>query len=131
MANRYGEAALYASHPDRHHPKATPLDRWNEATRQLYPTSPTQQKKGSPKGAFLGLCEAGWVKGIPPGQYTGSNKHKTYAIRAIELLLDGTAERSVPALWRQVTEGEDVPHSSQMDVVMALWKNDRIVRPVS
>ena len=35
----------------------------------------------------------------------------------------GTAERSVNALWRQVTDGEEKSHNSQMDVVLALWKN--------
>jgi hypothetical protein len=29
-----------------------------------------------------------------------------------------------------VTDGEDIPHQSQMDVVLALWKNDLIVRGI-
>ena len=129
MANRYGEAALIAAHPDKHHPRATPLDRWNAATKQLYPTSPTQQKKGGPRTAFLGLCEEGLVKGIPAGRYTPPKDDKTYALRAVQLLVEGTAQRSVQALWQQVTESEEKPHSSQMDVVLALWKNNLIVKP--
>lgn len=126
MANRYGEAALIAANPEKNHPRATPLDRWNSATAKLYPTSPTQQRKGGPRNTFLGLCEAGLVKGIPAGSYTRSADEKEYATRAVELLRDGTAERSVNALWRQVCEDEEKPHNSQMDVVLALWKNNLI-----
>jgi hypothetical protein len=129
MANRYGEAALIAANPEKNHPKASPLDRWNAATAKLYPTSPTQQNKGGPRGAFLGLCEAGLVKGIAPGSYTNSKDNKQYAVRAVELLSNGTAERSVNALWRQVTDGEEKSHNSQMDVVHALWKNKFINIP--
>jgi hypothetical protein len=128
MANRYGEAALIAAHPDKHHPKATPLDRWNTATKQLYPTSPTQQKKGGPRGAFLGLCEEGLVKGFIPGSYSAQRIHKDYAVRAVHLLLEG-APASVTGLWREVAENPETPHTSQMDVVLALWKNDRIQKP--
>jgi len=31
-------------------------------------------------------------------------------------------------LWRAVTDDPEKTHNSQMDVVMALWKNDLIVR---
>ena len=127
MANRYGEAALLAVRMETYGKALTPLDRWNEAIRKLYPTSPTAQRKGSPRNAFLSLCEAGLVKGINPGQYAPSNKHKAYAIRAVSLLAAGT-HKTVNALWAEVTDGEDIPHGSQMDVVLALWKNDLILR---
>jgi len=126
MANRYGEAALIAAHPDKHHPKATPLDRWNVATKQLYPTSPTQQRKGGPRGAFLGLCEEGLVKRIVPGSYSAQRIHKDYAVQAAHLLLEGAAA-SVNGLWRAVADDPETPHTSQMDVVLALWKNGYIV----
>jgi hypothetical protein len=48
------------------------------------------QKKGCPRGAFLGLCEEGLVKGIPAGNYTTSKDNKAYAVRAAELLITGT-----------------------------------------
>ena len=86
--------------------------------RKLYPTSPTAQRKSSPRNAFLSLCEAGLVKGIPAGQYAPSNKHKAYATRAVSLLAAGT-HKTVNALWAEVTDGEDIPHASQMDVVLA------------
>jgi hypothetical protein len=31
-------------------------------------------------------------------------------------------------LWTEVTDGEEIAHQSQMDVVLALWKNDLLVR---
>ena len=127
MANRYGEAALLAARMETYGKAITPLDRWKAATEKLYPTSPSAQRKGGPRAAFLSLCEAGLVKGIAPGQYAPSNKDKAYAPRAVSLLVAGT-HKTVNALWSEVTDGEDIPHSSQMDVVMALWKNDLIVR---
>jgi hypothetical protein len=105
----------------------SPLDRWNDAVKKLYPTSPTAQRKNAPRSAFLSLCEAGLVKGINPGQYAPSNKNKAYAPRAVSLLAAGT-HKTVNSLWTEVTDGEAIPHQSQMDVVLALWKNDLIVR---
>jgi hypothetical protein len=127
MANRYGEAALLAVRMETYGKALSPLERWNDAVQKLYPTSPTAQRKGSPRNAFLSLCEAGLVKGIPAGQYAPSNKHKAYATRAVSLLVADT-HKTVNALWAEVTDGEDIPHASQMDVVLALWKNDLIVR---
>jgi hypothetical protein len=127
MANKYGEAALIAARMDTHGKAITPVQRWREATSKLYPTSPSAQRKGGPRFAFLSLCEAGLVKGIPPGQYAPSNKDKAYALRAIALLNSGT-HKTINALWTEVTDGEEIAHNSQMDVVLALWKNDLIVR---
>ena len=86
MANRYGEAALLAVRMDTYGKVLSPLERWNEAVKKLYPTSPTAQRKGGPRNAFLSLCEAGLVKGINAGQYAPSNKNKAYATRAVSLL---------------------------------------------
>jgi hypothetical protein len=35
--------------------------------------------------------------------------------------------KTVSQLWGAVTEGEVIEHASQMDVVLALWKNGLIV----
>jgi hypothetical protein len=129
MANKYGEAALIAARMETHGKAVTPQSRWQEATQKLYPTSPSAQRKGGPRCAFLSLCEAGLVKGIPSGQYASPNKDKAYALRAVALLNAGT-HKTVTTLWAEVTDGESLPHNSQMDVVLALWKNDLIVRSV-
>jgi hypothetical protein len=126
MANRYGEAALIAARMETYGKAITPTARWEQATAKLYPTSPSAQRKGGPRFAFLSLCEAGLIKGIPAGQYAPSNKAKAYTLRAVSLLNAGT-HKTVNALWAEVTDGEDIAHNSQMDVVLALWKNDLIV----
>jgi hypothetical protein len=108
--------------------KIDPVARWETAMEKLYPTSPAARKMSCPRGAFLGLCEEGLVKGIPAGQYKASRDNKSYAVRAAALLTEGTASWSTSALWRAVTNDPEKPHKSQMDVVLALWKNDLIVR---
>ena len=130
MANRYGEAALIAARMETYGKAITPLTRWQQATEKLYPTSPKAQRKGGPRQAFLSLCEAGLVKGIPAGRYAPENKDKAYALRAAALLNSGT-HRTVTTLWAEVTDGEDIIHNSQMDVVLALWKNDLLIRPAT
>lgn len=126
MANRYGEAALIATRQEIS-AKAIPEARWQSAMEKLYPTSPIARKKGCPRGAFLGLCEEGLVKEIPPGQYTKSKDNKAYAVRAAALLVEGTQNWSINSLWQAVTDDAEKTHNSQMDVVMALWKNGLIV----
>lgn len=128
MANRYGEAALLAVRMELYGKALSPLERWQDAVRKLYPTTPIGQKKSGPRAAFLGLCEDGLVKGIPAGQYTAgnsaSNRNKAFAVGAVKLLEAGT-HRTTSELWNEVADGEE--HASQMDVVMALWKNGLIV----
>jgi hypothetical protein len=95
--------------------------------KQLYPTSPAARRKSCPRGAFLGLCEEGLVKGIPAGHYAASNDNKGYAVRAAALLAEGSQTWSRSALWQAVTDNPEKTHNSQMDVVLALWKNGLIV----
>lgn len=127
MANRYGEAALIAARQGSSG-VADPAARWESAMHQLYPTSPTSRKKTSPRGAFLGLCEEGLVKGIPAGQYNASKENKAYAVHAVKLLTEGTQSWSTNGLWQAVAGEPEKQHSSQMDVVLALWKNGLINR---
>jgi hypothetical protein len=126
MANRYGEAALMVARQAAS-TGIHPVEQWESAMEMLYPTSPIARKKGSPRGAFLGLCEEGLVKGIPAGNYAASKKNKDYAVRAVALLEEGTQSWSVGALWRAVTDDPEKAHNGQLDIVMALWKNDFIL----
>ena len=127
MANRYGEAAIMAVRKGSS-ADSNPGTRWETAVEKLYPTSPAARKKGSPRGAFLGLCEAGLVKGIPPGHYAASADNKAYAVRAAEVLIEGKQNWSTSSLWRAVETHPEKIHNGQMDIVMALWKNELIVR---
>jgi uncharacterized protein DUF6979 len=126
MANRYGEAALMAARQGAP-ADIDPVVRWESAVERLYPTSSAARKKSCPRGAFLGLCEEGLVKGIPAGHYTASKDDKAYAVRAVALLTEGTQHWSTSALWHAVTDGAEKTHNSQMDIVLALWNNDLIV----
>jgi hypothetical protein len=126
MANRYGEAAILTARAEAQY-RSHPAERWAEVVASLYPTSPSAQRKGAPRQAFLSLCEAGLIKGIPAGQYSAPHRGITYATRAVSLLEAGT-HTTISSLWAEVTDGEQIPHASQMDVVMALWKNNLIVR---
>jgi hypothetical protein len=67
-------------------------------------------------------------KGIPPGPYTASKEDKAYAVQAAALLTEGARKWSIGELWRAVTNDPEKTHNSQMDVVLALWKNGLIVR---
>jgi hypothetical protein len=68
------------------------------------------------------------IKGIPAGNYTTSKDNKAYAVRAAELLIAGTQIWSISQQWREVSDDPEKAHNSQMDVVLALWKNGPIVR---
>jgi hypothetical protein len=126
MANKYGEAALIAARLDVP-ASVTAAERWDTAVRQLYPEKPYLQKKTAPRGAFLGLCEQGLVKGIAvSGEGSRTDQNRLYAVRAVALLQAGT-HRTLNALWSEVTAGGEVTHNAQMDVVLALWKNGLIV----
>jgi len=125
MANKYGEAALIAARLDVAE-RVSAAERWDVAVRRLYPDKPYMQKKGAPKGAFLGLCEAGLVKDIAADGAASGNRNGTFAVKAVALLKAGT-HRTVPALWAEVSAGEELEHGAQMDVVLALWKNGLVV----
>lgn len=100
----------------------TPSAAWEIATTELFGAKTPAQTKGCPKGAFLGLCQAGYVAGVPGGEYTRSEKNKDYAVAAIELLrLEPGLASDLPELWRRVLRGVPKQHNSQMHVVAALW----------
>ncbi len=126
MANRYGEAALMAVRMETYGKALTAAERWQDAVKKLYPTTPAGQKKEGPRAAFLGLCEAGLVKNMPAGPPSAPNRNKDYAVEAVRLLRED-GQRSISQLWAAVSAGDAVEHASQMDVVLALWKNGLIV----
>jgi hypothetical protein len=70
-------------------------------------------------------------KGIPAGRYTASKDNKADAVRAAALLTEGMQSWSTSALWKAVTNDPAETHNSQMDVVLALWKNDLMARKPS
>ena len=85
MINKYGRAAIKATQLFHSNPHDI-LKCWNRAVIELFPHQKASQEKSCPKGAFLGLCEEGLVKGIPKGNYTKSIKNKEYTLKALEIL---------------------------------------------
>ena len=102
----------------RTNPGRSPRDAWN-AVAAAHIEKLAAKKKGCPRSAFLGLCEAGLLKGIPAGEYVGSKKNKQYAVDAVWLLREeATFADDIPGLWRCLSLKQ---HNGQMDVVVALW----------
>ncbi len=130
MANRYGEAALIAVRMQTFGKPLSAAERWMAAVRQVYPTTPIGQKKSGPRNAFVGVCEAGLVKGVASGAAepgtSAAARNKAYAVHAVELLRAGT-HTTVSQLWSAVSDDAAGEHASQMDVVLALWKNGLIL----
>lgn len=122
--NEYGDVALRAVEKIRGGTVSSPGAAWDEAAREIFPGRVFRQKKGCPRGAFLGLCDEGVVLGVPAGTYTRSIDNKAYALRAVELLrlVPELAVQGRRALWNRV-EAKAMSHNSQMDVVLALHQN--------
>ena len=119
---KYGEAAILATRLVTQGRAATPQEAWQAATAELFPNSPACQEKGCPKGAFLGLCQVGLVRGIRPGDYTKSKENSGYAIKAVKLLENNPSLlNDEKSLWAQVVNGADKAPNSQMEVVLSLW----------
>lgn len=123
--NKYGLAAIEVAAIGE-----SPVNSWKQVVSKYF-SSESSRQKACPRNAFLGLCEAGLVKGIKAGVYLkikNKNLNKEYAIAAVEKLKENP-NVSKNELWDEVREklalGEKI-HNSQMDVVLALWENDLI-----
>jgi hypothetical protein len=99
-------------------------DAWDRSCQKIFPVNRSSREKGCPKGAFLGLCEEGFIKGVKKGQYTRSVKNKAYAIRAVDILRKQPhIASSEMILWRYIIDDTDTAYNQQMDVVISLWQN--------
>jgi hypothetical protein len=103
---------------------ASAREAWETAARAAFPHSRSLREKSCPRVAFVGLCEAGLVAGVPAGAPTKARANKEYAVRAAELLAadPGLAESKPRVLWDRVLGGGSKRHNSQMDVVLALHR---------
>ena len=120
--NQYGETAIRAIEIFKEENKDIKTS-WQNACEEII-SSPSSRKKVCPKCAFLGLCEAGLVKGVSSGKYLAeeNSKNKMYAVNAVELLANNPSlANNKTQLWKK-SAGDDKAHNSQMDVVLALYK---------
>jgi hypothetical protein len=115
--NKYGFAAKKAALIS-----GNPIESWKIAVKDF--ASESSKTKPCPKNTFLGLCEAGFVKGIKSGSYFKRKKpnlNKKYALKAVTILKQNKEIKFSPKeLWEKLELGNK-RHNSQMDVVIALW----------
>lgn len=103
----------------------SPKKAWESAIAE-FTKNPSSKTKCCPKGACLGLCEAGVISGISAGRYGPpvSNKNGEYALVAWrELQSEPSLSRGTGVLWARVTgRVPDPPENpnGQMDVVVCL-----------
>jgi hypothetical protein len=118
----YGEAAIRATRYVTSGAGFCPRTGWDQAIAELS-TSDSSRKKGCPRNAFLGLCEAGRVVGIEVGKYGAPdhNKNGQYALDAHQILKSTpTLSKNKNALWAKAAP-PNKRENQQMDVVTALW----------
>lgn len=124
MKNKYAKAAVNAVLHFQNNP-VNIIQSWQFAAREQFPDQIESQKKGCPKSAFLGLCEDGFVKGVPAGNYTRGKLNKSYAVKAVSILkANRDSNINSKELWELVMDGESKTPNSQMDVVLALKESD-------
>lgn len=124
----FGKVAIEATHRLRSAKASDPREAWRSAAQALG-CSPSMAAKGCPRGAYLGLCEEGLVRGVPiPTKHlTKSIDNKRYAMRAIEALRRDATLLCRPAdLWQEVSSPRTIAHNGQIDVVLGLWAEELI-----
>lgn len=127
--SKYGIAAVEAARLFVSGWAASPREAWDWAAAHVFGSGTAAQRKSSPRSAFLGLCAAGLVEGIPPGSHTRSLKNRGYAVAAVRILREHPVLANQPNdLWRAVLTGRRLAHNGQMDVVAALWHHN-LLRP--
>jgi hypothetical protein len=127
---KYGQAAANAVTLLTNGKAVDPEDAWRISTSAIFRKSRSSRAKSCPRDAFLGVCEAGLVVGVPPGSYTTSVDNKAYAVTAARLLKANPALSQVGAagLWRLVMSRlkKSATHNQQMDVVKTLFDHGLI-----
>lgn len=122
-----GQVAILAVKLIESKQATTPQEAWEKASTEIFGAGTHGQKKGCPRGALLGLCEEGLVRGIDPGKYTKSQDNKAYALQGLTLLKrDPSLFETPSALWKAI--GINKSNNGQMDVMISLWKNNLIVQ---
>lgn len=103
----YGNGAVGAKHLILESGQST-AKAW-ELVIAEFTQSSSSRTKGCPKGAFLGLCEAGVIAGIPGGvdDELISNKNGRYALVAWAVLQsEPNLSEDKEALWHHVRTRE-------------------------
>jgi len=141
----YGEIAIRAATKLRRRTVWTyAADEWDDATRSedlrsSYARSSLDKK--CPRGAFIGLCQAGLIEGVKGDEGDNSSIAKLglnggYAVEAVKRLRSDPIflqqKNGKRLLWGEITNSDpDNPEpvrNGQLDVVFDLWKRGLIKR---
>lgn len=111
--NKYAKIALLAAKDVEL--GIDPVIAWEKASKIIFTSGSSSQKKGCPKNAFLGL-------------YGGKGKNAEYAQKALNYLKANKSNEQISEidLWNIVTENVGKSYNSQMHVVKALFKEKYI-----
>jgi hypothetical protein len=124
---KFGKAALNAVALLKNGQAGDPQDAWEKVTAAIFGRGTSSQKKSCPKDAFLGLCDAGLIKGVSSQNSTTSVDNKAYAVAGAQLLKSnpGLSALGAAHIWarvmRQVRKPVGETHNQQMDVVKSLF----------
>lgn len=110
--DKYGQIAVKAA---KYIQKGkTPRVAWEIASCEIFEPGSSSQVKGCPRNAFIGL-------------YGGSGKNAEYAQKALAYLKSHPNKYITEfELWGIVMSGEVKAYNHQMDVVLALYREDLI-----
>jgi hypothetical protein len=129
---KYGEAAVKAVKLIASEVVCDPSKAWENASSQVFGPATSSQGKSCPRCTFLGLCEEGKIRGVPPINYGKSKKNKGYALIGLLMLSKRPELASNPKkLWEAVMEEciknkmleKAIAYNQQMDVVTSLWNH--------
>jgi hypothetical protein len=124
MTSKNGYAAVALLTMKQPQVARDPRAAWDAAASELMSHSPSAERKGCPKSAFLGIAYKGEIKGIVGDPDKRIGKNADYALSALLSLRKEPSYASDPtALWRHEMQLREVEkqHNSQMHVVCALW----------
>jgi hypothetical protein len=124
--DKYRQVAIAAAQSVREGSVVDPGKAWLLAAKKVFHSSAALQKKGCPKGGFLGLCMEGKIDGIPPGKYSKPSKNGEYAVAAVNILKTNRFLTSQPELLWKKAVGNTKTENGQMDVVIGLWEANLI-----
>lgn len=98
-----------------------PRSAWALSAAEAYPDRPSARDKACPRSTFLGLIDAGAVRGIPASPDASRSINARYALEAVDAFRSepGLVEHT-SRLWER-TSGAPKKQNGQLEVVLALW----------
>jgi hypothetical protein len=126
---QFGDAAVLATKLYSSGKACSPREAWKVAI-SAQSDKKSVRDKVCPKDAYLGLCEAGYVCGIPPGSYGAppnnlNGRYVVHAYRMIQVRPQLATDRA--SLWASVPVPRAANENGQLDVLLALLRNGLLV----